>query len=258
MRLLEILVMRRQWRAQVAQVQRMHGWVRAVEHILSGQWVGSEISVTNAQVAERFDRWRKEVTQQQEGSELTEEQQRALAHFLKVTMHLRPWLVQCYDVPGLPRTDNALEDTIRAIKHRYRRISGRKNWNCYLLRYGRYVSYFEWLGKTPTDACKLECLLRAVGRDQWRAGSAILHERRSEQEKKYRFRRNGARYLCSLEVQWEQTTGQGVTNHEEAAEQGTIISTHPAGNTIKAAFDPHLGHRDLLTSGGSLFGTGEV
>jgi hypothetical protein len=41
---------------------------------------------------------------------------RALAHFLKVTTHLRPWLVRCYNVAGLPRTDIALEDTIRATK----------------------------------------------------------------------------------------------------------------------------------------------
>jgi hypothetical protein len=53
---------------------------------------------------------------------------------------LRPGLVQCYDIDGFPRTNNEMERTIRAIKMHYRRISGRKNWNNYLLRYGRCVA----------------------------------------------------------------------------------------------------------------------
>jgi len=34
-----------------------------------------------------------------------------------------------------------MERTIRAIKMHYRRISGRKNWNTYLLRWGRCAAY---------------------------------------------------------------------------------------------------------------------
>jgi hypothetical protein len=34
-----------------------------------------------------------------------------------------------------------MEGCIRVIKTRYRRISGRKNWDGYLLRYGRRVTY---------------------------------------------------------------------------------------------------------------------
>ena len=49
-------------------------------------------------------------------------------------------------------------DTIRAIKHRYRRISGRKSWNSYLLRYGRYVAHFEWLMPTESGGTQLERL----------------------------------------------------------------------------------------------------
>jgi len=48
--------------------------------------------------------------------------------------NLRSHLVQCYDQEGFPRTNNEMERSIRALKTRYRRISGRKNWNSYLLR----------------------------------------------------------------------------------------------------------------------------
>jgi hypothetical protein len=202
-RLAEILQLRDAWRAQVAQVQQMHTWVREAEHILSGEWAEPGTPVTSAGVAHRFDTWRRALAECHDAGGLSEEQRHHLAHFLKVTTHLRPWLVRCYDVPGLPRTDNALEGTIRAIKQRYRRISGRKNWNSYLLRYGRLVAFFEWLA--PAAPCKLEQLLAGVGRDQWQAERVGLIQRRKVQGKKHRFRHHRERFLGELEQQWLQT-----------------------------------------------------
>jgi len=40
-----------------------------------------------------------------------------------------PRLFHCDDVAGMPRTNSDLEGFIRSVKTRYRRISGRKNWN---------------------------------------------------------------------------------------------------------------------------------
>lgn len=68
---------------------------------------------------------------------------KGLGELTRVLTHLRPYLLLCYDHPGLPRTNNDLERTIRAIKTRYRRISGHKNWNTYLTqraKKGRLVS----------------------------------------------------------------------------------------------------------------------
>jgi hypothetical protein len=36
-----------------------------------------------------------------------------------------------------------MEGFIRSVKTRYRRISGRKNWNRYLIRYGARVAFYE-------------------------------------------------------------------------------------------------------------------
>lgn len=182
----------------------MYTWVREAEHILSGQWAEPGALVTGAEVARRFDTWSRTLAQCHDAGGLSEDQQQPLAHFLKVTTHLRPWLVRCYDVPGLPRTDNALEGTIRAVKQRYRRISGRKNWNSYLLRYGRLVAFFEWLA--PADPCRLEHLLEEVERDQWRAERMGLIQGREAQSKQYRFRHHRECFLEELERQWTQTS----------------------------------------------------
>ena len=93
--------------------------------------------------------------------------------------------------------------TIRAIKQRYRRISGRKNWNSYLLRYGCLVAYFEWLA--PVAPCRLEQMLAGVGRDQWRAERVVLIRHREAQGKKHRFRYHRERFLGELERQWLHT-----------------------------------------------------
>src|SRR2546429_8947378 len=79
-----------------------------------------------------------------EAEERTEDEKLRLGHLLKVLTHLRPGLVQCYDIEGFPRTNHEMERMIRAVKMQYRRISGRKNWNSYLLHYGRCVVYHEW------------------------------------------------------------------------------------------------------------------
>jgi hypothetical protein len=81
---------------------------------------------------------------------LSEPEREYLTEFLQILSNLRPYLVQCYDREEFPRTNNDMEGSIRRLKTRYRRISGRKNWNAYLLRYGRSVAYYEWWEQDAT------------------------------------------------------------------------------------------------------------
>src|SRR5438270_13775454 len=75
---------------------------------------------------------------------LSELERDCLSEFLQVLSNLRPYLVQCYDHKDFPRTNNDMERSIRGLKTQYRRMSGRKNWNVYLVRYGRSVAYAAW------------------------------------------------------------------------------------------------------------------
>jgi hypothetical protein len=49
-----------------------------------------------------------------------------VAHFLKVTASYQPGLFACYDVPGLPATNNDLEHAFGAMRYHERRATGRK------------------------------------------------------------------------------------------------------------------------------------
>lgn len=51
----------------------------------------------------------------------------AIPHFLKVTQSYWPGLFHCYEIPGLPATNNELEQTFGTARHHERRVSGRKS-----------------------------------------------------------------------------------------------------------------------------------
>jgi len=145
-----------------------------------------------------------------EAEERTDDEKLRLGHLLKVLTHLRPGLVQCYDREGFPRTNNEMERLIRAIKMQYRRISGRKNWNSYLLRYGRCVAYQEWWLHQPDGEAQLQARLRQVPPASWRQVRQQTRQCHMEQLNRFHFRHRPLDYLASLEMRWEQTTGTGV------------------------------------------------
>jgi len=120
--------------------------------------------------------------------------------------HLKPGLVQCYDVVGFPRTNNDMERTIRAIKMHYRRISGRKNWNSYLLRYGRCVAYQECWYQQPGGDARLVERLQHVDPTAFRQVRQQTRDRHEEQLNRYRFRHHPLEYLASLEKRWEHSS----------------------------------------------------
>ena len=185
----------------------MRAWLMEAEHILDGSWAESEEEVTNAQVRQRFDAWYQGLQALAQTGTLQQDEQESLEHFLQVLGHLRPRLIHCYDVVRFPRTNNEMEGYIRAIKTRYRRISGRKNWDGYLLRYGRRVAYYEWWAQEIPRQHQLDRQLRQVARDGWQQARTEISQGLSEQRKRYRFRHRLAAFLSDLEVRWAQSTG---------------------------------------------------
>ena len=155
---------------------------------------------------QRFDAWLEHLHTLAQTGILQEDEQQCLDHFLQVLAHLRPHLIHCYDVAQFPRTNNDLEGCIRAIKTRYRRISGRKNWDAYLLRYGRRVAYYEWWAQEAQRQYKLDRKLRLVTRSDWQQTRTETSQGLSIQLKRYRFRHRQSAFLSDLEARWAQPT----------------------------------------------------
>jgi hypothetical protein len=201
-RLSAIVAERVAWEKQLGQVKRMRQWVLDAEHILSGRWVQAGDVVSNAPAGERLDAWRQELAKQGSDGTLSELAQACLAEFLQVLTNLRPHLVLCSDQQGFPRTHNELERSIRGLQTQYRRVSGRKNWNSYLLRYGRSVAYAAWWEQDAAHQQQLEHHVARLDRTRWRVFQRETKAAQSEQLKRYRFRHKRQQYLASLEARW--------------------------------------------------------
>jgi hypothetical protein len=182
----------------------MRAWVIEAEHILDGSWASRPEELSNAEVGKRLDEWLKRLSCFLESEQRTEDERLRLGHLLKVMTHLRPGLVQCYDRTDFPRTNNDMERTIYAIKMHYRRISGRKNWKSYVLRYGRCVAYHEWWLHQPDGDTRLQLQLRHVAPLRWRQVRQETRMCHQERLNRFRFRHRPLDYLVELEAQWEQ------------------------------------------------------
>ena len=99
-------------------VERAYGWVRRAAHILSNP-DGEDA----AKVRRRFDGLLAAMARHRgQAGSLAE----AVGHFCKVARSYRPGLFHCYAVPGMPRTDNGLEQLFGSQRYHERRANGRK------------------------------------------------------------------------------------------------------------------------------------
>ena len=201
-RLQAIVAERATWASQLTQVTRMHGWVLSVEHILEESLTQEGEVVSNATVGRRLDAWREQMAQYLTNGTLCELERECLSEFLQVLSNLRPHLVQCYDRKDFPRTNNEMERSIRGLKTQYRRISGRKNWNAYLLRYGRCVAYASWWEQDAVHRQQLEQRAGQLDPARWRELRRETTVAQSEHLKRFRFRHQRQAYLASLEERW--------------------------------------------------------
>jgi hypothetical protein len=197
-----IVAERSSWVEQLEQVKRMRQWVLDAEHILDGSWAKPGEGVSNEKVGRRLDRWRKTLARCLSDATLSPVEQECLEQFLQVLSNLRPYLVQCYDRQEFPRTNNELERSIRGLKTQYRRISGRKNWNNYVLRYGRSVAYAAWWEQDAAHRQQLEQRAAGLDRARWRELRQESKATQGELLKRFRFRHKRQQFLDSLEIRW--------------------------------------------------------
>jgi len=205
---------RENWREYIEQNKRMRQWVLDAENILDGSWAevseqneanaqnAEEKRVTNREVGIRFDAFIQEWSQKLVEGVMSQTERECLEQFLQVLNNLRPHLIQCYDLEGFPRTNNEMEGAIRKIKTSYRRISGRKNWNAFLLRHGRNVAFYAWWGADPERWRQFEKLAQQIGREQWRQIQKETTSAQSEQLKRFRFLHKRKAFLVELENRW--------------------------------------------------------
>jgi hypothetical protein len=120
----------------------------------------------------------------------------ALMHFHKVTASYWPGLFQCYNVPGLPRTNNDLEQYFGSARHLERRATGRKGASPALVVRGavRVVATMA-TRRQPFTPAQLQPRDVAA----WQALRQRVEGRHRTRRAQARFRRDPAAYLATLE-----------------------------------------------------------
>lgn len=122
----------------------------------------------------------------------------AVAHFLKVSRSYWGGLFACYAVPGLPRTNNALEQLFGSHRYHERRATGRKAASPALVLRGaaRVIAAVATRQRvfTAVDLAKAD-------RQDWKQLRESLDERRRQRVQRSRFRRDPECYLRRLEEQ---------------------------------------------------------
>ena len=120
----------------------------------------------------------------------------ALMHFQKVTASYWPGLFCCYDVPGLPRTDNDLEQYFGSARHLERRATGRKGASPALVVRGavRVIAIMA-TRRHPFTPAQLRPRDLAV----WQALRQRVAGRHETRRMQARFRRDPHTYLAALE-----------------------------------------------------------
>ncbi len=127
----------------------------------------------------------------------------AVGPFCKVARSYRPGLFHCYAVPGLPRTDNGLEQLFGAQRYHERRANGRKAASPAAVLRGEVRLIAATATRLHPPAPRD---LGRVSRDRWRALRERLDQRRHARTLRTRFRRDPTAYLAALEQQACQPT----------------------------------------------------
>ena len=178
--------------AQVERYRRQRQWLIDLEHLLDPE---REPPKTSRSVAETVDHYLVNLTTR---STLDAEDQSVADHINQVFRNFWWGLFACYEVEGLPRTNNELERCIRHIKMGQRRVSGRKNVHHFIIRYGAYAALVD----DTENQTELLTRLEQVDQDEFLKERKRLSLTLLQEAKTYRFRFHRAAYLAELEARW--------------------------------------------------------
>ena len=123
--------------------------------------------------------------------------QPAVAHFLTVSASYWPGLFSCYDVPGVPRTNNGLEQYFGSARYHQRRANGRIHATAATVVRGSV----RVLASTASRLHRFgEYDLRHPNLDRWRNLRHSLELRQEARRHQGRFRKDPTAFLAALEA----------------------------------------------------------
>jgi hypothetical protein len=169
-------------------IRTAFGWVHGVAKLLE-----NEDGVAGSEIRRRMEELLAEIRDDQATVGAL---QPAVAHFLKVSASYWPGLFHCYDVAGLPRTNNDLEQYFGSARYHQRRASGRIHATAATVVRGSV----RVLASTATRLTLFrEYDLWHPNLERWTSLRRSLELRQEARRQQGRFRKDPAAYLATLE-----------------------------------------------------------
>lgn len=122
----------------------------------------------------------------------------AIEHFCHITDNFAGGLFHCYDVEGLPRTNNELEHCFGVARVHERRATGRRGTIPGVVVRGSVRVITAVVTKEQTFSAEE---LRPSDYQRWRDLRMHLQQCEETRRRQFRFRKNPAAYLAALEAQ---------------------------------------------------------
>jgi hypothetical protein len=184
-------------------LRQAHGWLCEIAHRLEPPAPDAPTPApTGAQVRQRVESYLDELARARSEGRVPAWLTEPVDYLITVVRRLGDGLYHCYDVPGLPRTDNDLEQFYRRVKTLERRITGHKRSDTFVVRVGGFAVYATAASQATESALRGQ--LGAVPAAAWQAERATLWANQERQTKMRRFRLHRAAYLADLEARWAQ------------------------------------------------------
>lgn len=192
-------------RGRAAELRHAHAWwLEIARRLEPPATAAAQPAPTGAEVRARVEAGLEEVTTACQTGAVAAWLRPKLEHLVTVLRRLGGGLYHCYDVPGLPRTDNDLEQFYRRLKAQQRRITGHRRSDHFVVRVGGFAAYAVASSDAPEDTVLQ--LLAVVPAGAWQQERVILRANQERQAKMRRFHLHRTAYLADLEARWAQLT----------------------------------------------------
>jgi hypothetical protein len=166
-----------------------YSWVHQAARLLE-----NEDALTGSEVRQRMEALLAEIRDEQMTVGTL---QPGVAHFLKVSASYWPGLFHSYDIPGLPRTNNILEQFFGSVRYHHRRASGRIRASAGTVVRGSVRALASSASRLRSFG---EYELRNPNLDRWRDLRRSLDLRQEARRQQGRFRKDPTAYLAALEA----------------------------------------------------------
>jgi hypothetical protein len=182
----------RTYTVQLARLRRQRDWLIELQRLLKPKPENSDSKAVERQV----DRYLNQLAQ----DDSLDGTDQAIAQHIVTTFRNRWWgLFVCYDVPGLPATNNKLEGFFGHLKTNQRRITGHKSVNSFVLRYGAYAAFVDKSESKADLLTRFQQFDRAAYQRERQQLQRILSERKDY----HRFCHKLDTVVKELEAEWD-------------------------------------------------------